>query len=201
MLEFQFDKDGFYTGSCENPTSTPSYRSTRTTPVFVAGHIPKWNGSEWGEQVENHKGEKVYVNGEPYEITEYGPYPNGWSDSPPPPSLEEAKAAKLAEINQAKWTTIENGEVEYSGLHFQTNNVSQEALTERITLHQTLEILHQVWRAKDGYLQVTAVSQLTDIRALIEAFVQTQIMREYELTPKINAATTVETVEAIHWGE
>lgn len=50
--------------------------------------IARWNDKVW-EQVEDHKGKSGYVNGVPTEIKEYGPLPDGWSDTPPAPTIEE----------------------------------------------------------------------------------------------------------------
>ena len=53
------------------------------------------------DQIENHKGEHGYVNGEPYTIKDYGPYPDGWSPTPPPPTPEEEAAAQQAAFTAA----------------------------------------------------------------------------------------------------
>ena len=39
--------------------------------------------------VENHVGEKGFVNGVPTTIEEYGPLPEGWSATPPAPTEEQ----------------------------------------------------------------------------------------------------------------
>jgi hypothetical protein len=166
--------------------------------VLTTGYIPRWDGTSWG-QVENHKGEKGRLNGVETEITEYGPLPDGWATSPPPPTLEEAKAAKLKEINAAKWAAVEGGEVEYENLHFHTDSASQGLLASAVTMHQAIGTLPQVWKAKDGYLPITSVTQLTDIGALVAAFVEAQFEKEFQLAANVNAAETVEDVEAITW--
>lgn len=65
-------------------------------PTFVDGYIPRWTGEKW-EQVENHVGEKGYVNGKPIVINEYGPYPEGWSKDAPP---EDTKLIRLRKIDE-----------------------------------------------------------------------------------------------------
>lgn len=62
--------------------------ATRTAPTVVEGKVPRWTGQEW-EHIEDHRGEQGYVDGQPHEIKEYGPLPEGWSDTPPPPTIEE----------------------------------------------------------------------------------------------------------------
>ena len=65
-----------------------------TKPTAPEGFHPCWapeNGPEKkGEWVhlEDHIGKQGYVGGEPVTIKEYGPLPDGWSDTPPPLPLE-----------------------------------------------------------------------------------------------------------------
>ena len=96
---YQYTADGYYAGEGEDYGLLPS-NATRTAPTLKKGFIPCWDGKKWG-QVEDHKGKSGYVNGQPHEIKEYGPFPDGWSDTPPSPSLAEAKTAKQAEISSA----------------------------------------------------------------------------------------------------
>lgn len=90
----------------------PYTHSAYTTPNTVApinalrGTLPKipegcWLGEKNGEfvQIENHKGKSGYVNGEPYEIKEYGPLPDGWSDTLPPPTTEELMSSLRSQRN------------------------------------------------------------------------------------------------------
>jgi hypothetical protein len=168
--------------------------------MLTAGAIPRWNGEAW-EQVENHVGEKGWVNGVETEITEYGPYPEGWSDTPPPPTLEEAKEKKLKEINDAKWAAIRTGEVEYEGLHYGTDKDSQNALSRAVVAYQSTGALPPVWKAKDGALQNPTIEQLTAILALVIGFAEVQFSRESTLMERVNAAETVEDAEAVTWGE
>ena len=71
-----------------------------TPPTARAGFHPAEQSGRWIE-IEDHRGKSGYVNGEPYEIKDFGPLPDGWSDTPPPPTLDEARAAKLAEVMSA----------------------------------------------------------------------------------------------------
>ncbi len=48
--------------------------------------------------VEDHRGERGYVNGEAYTIKDMGPYPSGWSDTPPPLSTDEQLAILGASV-------------------------------------------------------------------------------------------------------
>lgn len=101
---YQYTADGYYAGSLEDYGLLPN-NATRTAPTVVDGKIPHWTGDGW-EQVENHKGKSGYLNGQPRTITDYGPLPTGWSDTPPPPTIEEAQAAKRSEIASAYNTAM-----------------------------------------------------------------------------------------------
>ena len=91
---YQYTADGYYAGEAEDYGLLPN-NATHTTPTVAEGKIPRWDGEKW-EQVEDHKGKSGYVNGQPHEIKEYGPLPEGWSDTPPPPTADQLFAALRA---------------------------------------------------------------------------------------------------------
>lgn len=95
-IAYQYTADGYYAGSAEDYGLLPN-NATRTAPDVRKGFVPRWNGSAW-EQIEDHKGKEGYVNGEPHTIMTYGPLPEGWSDTPPPPTKDESATQKLAEV-------------------------------------------------------------------------------------------------------
>lgn len=74
--------------------------ATTIEPVMKAGYAPVWNGKAW-KQVEDHRREEGYVNGEHTVIKELGPYPAGWSTEPPAPTAEELKQQKRRQILSA----------------------------------------------------------------------------------------------------
>jgi hypothetical protein len=94
---YQYNAAGYFAGETDDYGGPLPNNATRIAPHEQEGHVPRWSGSAW-EQVENHMGEAGYVHGAPFTIKDYGPYPEGWSATPPPPTLEEARAAKSAEI-------------------------------------------------------------------------------------------------------
>jgi hypothetical protein len=198
MLEYQYDKDGYYVGEAENPGSIPSHNCTFIEPVISTGVIPRWEGADW-TQIENHRGETVWIDGVETEITEYGPYPDGASLTPPPPTLAETKAAKLKEINRAKWTAIEQGEVEYGGLRHSTGTQAQNSIMRATTEYQLSGALPPLWKGKDGVLESPTIDQLTAISTAMYNYMEARFEREVVLAAQINAAGTVEEVEAIVW--
>ena len=91
---YQYTADGYYAGEAEDSGLLPN-NATRTIPTLVDGKVPRWTGKKW-VQVEDHRGESGYVNGVTTEIKEYGPLPDGWSVTPPPPTLDQLFAAMRA---------------------------------------------------------------------------------------------------------
>jgi hypothetical protein len=75
----------------------PPAGATRSKPVKKAGHWPCWNGTAWMD-VEDHRGDEGFVNGQPTKIESLGPYPEGWSATRPEPTPEELKEIERARI-------------------------------------------------------------------------------------------------------
>ncbi|GHS88607.1 tail assembly protein [Synergistales bacterium] len=77
----------------------PAHSTETAPPVVNAQNKPVWDGSAW-YAVEDHRGEKGYVNGEETEIKDLGPLPEGWSETLPEPekTLNQLKAEKIAQI-------------------------------------------------------------------------------------------------------
>ena len=61
-------------------------------PTSTAGYHPGEKNGKW-IAIEDHRGKKGYLDGQPHEIKEYGPLPEGWSDTPPPPTADQLFAA------------------------------------------------------------------------------------------------------------
>jgi hypothetical protein len=90
---------------------------TTVAPSFEPGKYPCFNGDDW-DLIEDHRGEIGYINDVPFQITTLGPYPEGFTLTPPPPSQEEINAAlkatylkQLEEIDQKSIRTLRELEV------------------------------------------------------------------------------------------
>ena len=164
---YQYNADGYYAGEVDDYGVLPN-NATYTAPTLKKGFVPCWDGKKWG-QVEDHKGESGYVNGQPHTINEYGPLPDGWSDTPPPPSLADAKAAKQAEISSA----------------FNAAMSASLTMPSRDTPPSVVELAIAIadFKADDP-------AGLTDLQAIHEA-------RRASLLAAVDAATTVAEVQAI----
>lgn len=96
-IAYQYTSDGIYADTIEDYGLLPSNATHAVPPEPLPGHVLRWTGEDW-EQVENHRGKSGYVNGQPHTVVDYGPLPEGWSDTPPPPTLDEARESKRHEI-------------------------------------------------------------------------------------------------------
>ncbi len=114
-IVYQYSNKGYFLGETIAYNGNMPIGTTTIAPSFESGCIPYWNGKSW-EQVENHVGEKGYVNNEFFEITEYGKYPTGWT-SEYVKSFEEIQSEKL---NQAEQITkiFKARTLEINGLNF-----------------------------------------------------------------------------------
>lgn len=115
------------------------------------------------------------------------------------PTLEEAKAAKLDEIANARFEA-ETGGVDVQGTHIATDRESQ-ALITGAALQATQDAGYKCqWKAKGGFTELTA-EKIKAVAVAVRAHVQSCFDKEKELVEKVNAAETVEAVEAISWPE
>jgi hypothetical protein len=94
---YQYDNAGYYLGETEAFGGLMPHNCTATAPELQTDFVPRWTGAVW-EQVEDHKGKEGYLNGQAHTIKDYGPLPEGWSDTPPPPTEAELAAQRKAEI-------------------------------------------------------------------------------------------------------
>lgn len=87
--------------------SVPPTNAIRgSIPTIEPGYHPVEENGEW-ISLEDHRGEKGYLDGQPHTITELGPLPEGWSDTPPPPTTEELfsslRSFREGRINAVLW--------------------------------------------------------------------------------------------------
>ena len=92
-----------------NPGTFAPAHAVRTAPTVKKGFWPCMKNGTW-EQVEDHRGKQGYVNGEAFTVKEPGPLPEGWSDTPPPPTLEEAVKKRKGEI-QAELDALDRASI------------------------------------------------------------------------------------------
>ena len=84
----------------------PANATFTAPPAAKEGFAMVWGGEAW-QEVEDHRGTEYWLPGEGYGtpahgMKELGPLPEGATTTAPEKTLDEAKAAKLAEVNA--WT-------------------------------------------------------------------------------------------------
>ena len=164
-IAYQYTADGYYAGPIEDYGLLP-HGATRMAPDIRDGFVPRWTGAAW-EQVEDHRGKTGYVNGQAVELREPGPLPDGWSDTPPPPSLTDAKVSKAAAVRRAY----------------------DAALTATLTMPADNPGGAELALAAQDFARDDPQG-LADVRAILDA-------RRAALLEAVEAARTVEEVQAV----
>lgn len=180
QLAYCYNADGYYTHT-EYCTVDPLESASQghdvfvlpanaclDAPVIAKGCVARRVNGAWVD-VENHVGEKGYVNGVPTEIEEYGPLPKGWSATAPAPTLADAQAAKRAEINAGFDAALA------ASLTMPSVNTPPSVVELAIAIAD---------------FRVDDPTGLTDLQAIHEA-------RRAALLAAVDAATTVAAVQAI----
>jgi hypothetical protein len=126
---------------------------------------------------------------------EIGPVEMDTGETP----LSLAKQVKMKEIADARNAALDNGGAEYKGLHFWTDKGSKGDVLFAIAAYDKTEALEPVWKAKDGLLVIESVDDLIGIAAAVGQYVKAQYAHEFELITLVEAAETVEEVQAIEY--
>lgn len=114
-----------------------------------------------------------------------------------PPTLNEVKAAKLAELVAARYTE-EVGGIVVNGVTIATYRESQAMLTGAyVSLKQGL--MQSVnWKGDDGWVTAT-LTEIEPIAQAVGQHIQACFTKESQLAAQVAAAETVEAVNAIVW--
>lgn len=193
------DSNGYYIGQDSDHGQALPNNATYAAPESKAGFIPHWNGGE-REQVENHKGEKGYVNGQHIEIEEYGLLPEGWSITPPPPTLEEAKAAKKSAIDANTNRIRDRDGLAYAGERFDMRDAAMLKWTGLLSAKDILPFPVTILTIDDKPVALADQTALLQFAAAVlsyETDPASPLSIGRELRQRVDAATTPEEVEAI----
>lgn len=113
------------------------------------------------------------------------------------PTLEEAKARKLAELAAARYAAEIAG-VSVGSAKVRTDRESQAMLTGAALQAVEDPAYTCRWKTENGFVQLDA-EQIKIVAKAVRAHVQAQFDREAALTAQVEAAETIEAVEAISW--
>ena len=146
---YQYNHEGYYVGITTDYCGFKPVNATYNPPIVQEGFIPRWTGKAW-EQVEDHRGIEYWLPGDDWQtparvMKEPGPLPDGavlTRPEKPAPTLEEAKAAKIASIDAETSSAILSGfdyEIDTGtgtteALHFSYDSFDQQNFADSATL-------------------------------------------------------------------
>lgn len=127
--------------------------------------------------------------------------PDDWQIyMPPPPTLEQVKATKKAQINQVRDEKTLAG-FTYNGNTFDSDNVSIGRINSVFTF-ATYDPQHsQDFITADNQTVTLSAADCIGLGYAAGVHVQTQVFTARALKDSVEAAATIEEVEAITWPE
>lgn len=168
---YQYDSNGYYRWETQHPANDPYLPNgtTKVKPEFIDGYWPRFNKEtqQW-EQVEDHRGEQGWVNGEPHVIQDYGPYPEGWSPNPPAWVDQQTIRSNY----DAKLYRVRNGLIGAMALQNEVGINSMSALYSAVLGDYTLEIAGSTPVGQDtstacDFCGGTMVNELLEFKAIL----------------------------------
>ena len=121
-----------------------------------------------------------------------------WGDAPTVPDPPDPKVQKRAEIAAARYAA-ETGGCTVDGVTIATDRGSQALLTASVVMARMDPEFKTRWKCADGHFVTLDAMQLRAIGDAVIAHVEACFAREGELCEQIDAATTPEELDAIHW--
>ena len=189
MYAYKYDENKYYAGQQECQID-PLESKKQGHPVYLLpanctwkepltdkeGYKVKWNGNEW-------KYEEILVDPEPE-----------------PPTLDEVKAQKISELKSIRDTKevepirTDKGIFDYDDKSRDRLYIARQALTDA----GGGEI---VWTTADNQRVSMGIADFAAINGAAAVRSNSLHIKYNELKQRVNAAQTVEEVEAIHWPE
>lgn len=115
-------------------------------------------------------------------------------------SLPAVKARKLAEFSQKRFMQECQG-ITFAGMFIDTNRQAQAAIASAQAAQVAGLVTSVDWKTQNGQWLTLGPSELTALIQAVQVHVQNSFALERRLADMVNAATTVEAVEAITWPE
>ena len=111
--------------------------------------------------------------------------------------LDKLKAEKIAELANARWQEETGGYI-YKGHEFHSDRESQDRFFQAYMASLSDSNFTVTWKTKNGWLEMTASDFITLYNEFY-VFLQNLYQKEKNLQEQIEAATTIEELEAIQW--
>jgi hypothetical protein len=115
---------------------------------------------------------------------------------PYPLTLEEVKHNKLVEIANWRWVRETSGVV-LNGARIKTDRESQALINGAFASMQAGLITTVDWKAANGQWLTLGLQEMTAIAQVVATHVQTAFSMERQMMAQVDAATTIEEVQAI----
>jgi len=113
--------------------------------------------------------------------------------------IEKLKAEKIAELADARWSEETGGYV-YNGHEFHSDRESQDRFFQAYMASLADPTFTVIWKTKNGWLEMNALDFVT-LYNEFQAFLQGLYQQEKALQEQVEAATTIEELEAVKWQE
>lgn len=151
--------------------------------------------STYLEPLEEKEGYKVKFNGEKWIYEEI--------PQTPEPTIEDLKAKKREEINQAR-DAAEQGGFEYMGKIFDSDQVSCQRIStaaQAMSLMPASDENKITWTCQDNSTIELTAAELSGLVVALAAWSNTCHQRATKLKAQIEAAKTAEELEKITWDD
>ena len=187
MYAYKYDSDFYYAGQ-QDCQLDPLESKKQGHPVYL---LPA--NCTWKEPLNEKEGYKIKWNGEAWEYEEI-PVP----PEPEPPTLDDVKAQKIAELKSIRDTKevepirTDKGIFDYDDKSRDRLYIARQALTDA----GGGEI---VWTTADNQRVSMGIADFAAINGAAAVRSNSLHIKYNELKQRVNAAQTVEEVEAIHW--
>ena len=189
MFAYRYDENNYYAGQQEcqlDPIATK--REGHEVWLLPAD-------CTWEEPLEEKEGYKIKWNGEAWDYEEI-PVP----PEPEPPTLDEVKSQKINELKsirdfkEVEPIRTDKGIFDYDDKSRDLLYIARQALTDNGGGSIT-------WTTADNQHVSMGIADFAAINGAAAARSNSLHIKYNELKQRVNAAQTVEEVEAIHWPE
>lgn len=202
---FWRDSDGAYVRSAlAYPGTLPPENAIRVAPPLAdEGLWPQISADKSGWALaEDHRGKEGYVDGVRTMITQLGPLPAGWSDTPPAASLTlvEAKNDKKAAIDANTNRIRDRDGLSFSGARFAMNDGAMLKWTGLMAAKDMIPFPFTILTMDDQPFQLSSQADLMRFMAAAlgyETAPDSPLSTGRILRQRVEAARTVEEVGAI----
>ena len=182
--------------------------ATWDEPTVKDGCVPVWNGETW-DAVEDHRKQEYWLPEDKYgaparEMKELGPLPEGATLTAPERTLEEVKAAKIAELKTERGSR-EVEPIEYGGNLYDYDDKARERINAAIIAldmqtAQTKAVANIDWTTADNADVKVTADDLRMVIAMVAQRSNALHIAYREAKAKVEQATSVAEVETITLG-